>query len=81
MTMWERFWNLSPNNFQGLWRNYLRVRVKIYMWLRDPECEEVIKRSWVVASTETIQRKINTCGLALCEWGRKDDQEFQKENC
>ncbi|RYR07094.1 hypothetical protein Ahy_B05g074413 [Arachis hypogaea] len=43
---------------------YFQIR---RMWLRDSECKEIIKRSWVV-NYDQIEEKLGKCNKALQEW-------------
>lgn len=39
------------------------------MWLREPDCEEIVKDSWNDRGGCSIQDKISACGNELRRWG------------
>ncbi|XXG49420.1 hypothetical protein AAC387_Pa02g3610 [Persea americana] len=49
------------------------------LWLREVDCVDVIRNSWVSSVGSPIQRKISVCGSALLEWGGHLARDFR--NC
>ncbi|KAH9683739.1 reverse transcriptase domain-containing protein [Citrus sinensis] len=39
------------------------------VWLREPDCKEVVAKSWELSSGCPIQSKLLFCGSALMRWG------------
>ncbi|RYQ87731.1 hypothetical protein Ahy_B09g095267 [Arachis hypogaea] len=55
---------------------YFQIR---RMWLRDSECKEIIKRSWVM-NYDQIEEKLEKCIKALQEWRKEKFRELPKKN-
>ncbi|XP_052297318.1 uncharacterized protein LOC127902447 [Citrus sinensis] len=46
-------------------------------WLREPDCMEVVKDSWLSSVEISIQSKIAKCGSDLFQWGDNLSREFR----
>ncbi|XP_074378461.1 uncharacterized protein LOC141719998 [Apium graveolens] len=69
---------------------YLQLNKKVYRrkerrfrfensWLRESECEIVVKNGWNEAVELELMAKINFCGLKLQEWGGGISCEYKKK--
>ena len=47
------------------------------LWMREPECEDIIGRSWSSTAGLPIQQKLNVCGVDLLKWGGKLVRDFR----
>ncbi|XP_071723225.1 uncharacterized protein [Rutidosis leptorrhynchoides] len=48
-------------------------------WLKEVDCDEVIKRSWLPGGTIQIGDKINNYNAVLGEWSSKLNMQFKEE--
>ncbi|XP_071721951.1 uncharacterized protein [Rutidosis leptorrhynchoides] len=48
-------------------------------WLKEVNCDEVIKQSWLPGGTTPIGDKINNCKVVLGEWSSKLNMQFKEE--
>ena len=48
-------------------------------WLREKDCEMVIKNGWMEANQLELMAKIKFCGLKLQEWGGGISMEYKKQ--
>ena len=47
------------------------------LWMREPECEDIIGRSWSSTAGLPIQQKLNVRGVDLLKWGGKLVRDFR----
>lgn len=47
------------------------------IWLKEPECKNVIQQSWNDAEGVSLQGKLARCGEKLFEWGSSKYQNFK----
>ncbi|KAJ8624647.1 hypothetical protein MRB53_033177 [Persea americana] len=47
------------------------------LWLREVDCVDVIRNSWISSAGSPIQREISMCGSALLEWGGHLARDFR----
>ena len=47
-------------------------------WLNESNCGDIIKTSWVAATGQPIEKKIEACGQALSVWGGSVNRNFRK---
>ena len=58
---------LDPRFKQNLYR-HKRFRFE-NVWLREPDCGEVVQRSWDNTAGQTVHQKIKVCGQDLFQCG------------
>lgn len=46
--------------------------------MREADCSEVIRESWISSTGNYIQNKIKACGSALTEWGGTSSPRLSK---
>ncbi|KAL8124141.1 hypothetical protein AgCh_011956 [Apium graveolens] len=49
------------------------------VWLKEKECESLVKESWESTRGQELLHRINTCCLKLIEWGGGLSQEYKHQ--